>query len=72
VNIKSQEYTVFFCGISKNCIETIKYNLSFLSEYEKKSKFQIEVIFVDSDSNDGTKTEIENFTSKNSFIRYLN
>ena len=71
MNIKSQEYTVFFCGISKNCIETIKYNLSFLSEYEKKSKFKIEAILVDSDSNDGTKTEIENFTSKNSFIRYF-
>ena len=71
MNKNIKEYTVFFCGISKNCIETVSLNLSFLSEYEKKSKFYIKAVFVDSDSNDGTKTIIEEFGSKNNFINYV-
>ena len=53
--IKNYEYSVFFCGISKNCIGTISENLKFLLDFFNNSKFNSFGIFVDSDSTDGTK-----------------
>ena len=55
MDIKNYEYSVFFCGISKNCIGTISENLKFLLDFFNNSKFNSFGIFVDSDSTDGTK-----------------
>ena len=33
--IKSDEYKIFFCGISKNCHKTIENNLKFISDFVK-------------------------------------
>ena len=71
MNNNNQKYTVLFCGISKNCIETIGYNLAFLSDYRNESKFQIKMIFIDSDSNDGTKKELERFSIDKNFVTYV-
>ena len=44
-----------FVGLSKNCFDSLKKNISFIKEFKEKSTFEIEIIIVDSDSTDGTK-----------------
>lgn len=64
------DFEILFCGISKNCIETIDKNLVFLSNFIKNSKFKSYVILVDSDSSDGTKEYIENFIANDDTFLY--
>ena len=56
MDTKKQKYSVFFCGISKNCVETISSNLKFLDSFFIHSEFNSFGVFVDSDSTDGSKT----------------
>ena len=53
LNVK---YKYFFCGLTKNCIDTIGSNLDFLLSFKNSSNFKnVYFISVDSDSIDGTK-----------------
>tara|TARA_Y100000389_G_scaffold92538_1_gene89284 strand:- start:40300 stop:41175 length:876 start_codon:yes stop_codon:yes gene_type:complete len=61
MDTKKQKYSVFFCGISKNCVETISSNLKFLDSFFIHSEFNSFGVFVDSDSTDGSKTLLEEF-----------
>jgi hypothetical protein len=63
MELKNEEYSVFFCGISKNCAKTISKNLNFLLDFFNNSSFNSYGIFVDSDSIDGTKSLLEEFSS---------
>ena len=72
MEIKKFEYSVFFCGISKNCIKTISKNLEFLSNFLNNSQFNSYCIFVDSDSTDGTKEILEEFSSNKDNVIYKN
>ena len=56
-----KNYKVIFCGISKNCINSIEHNLKFLENFSKLKKFDLSVIIVDSDSDDGTKEVINSY-----------
>lgn len=66
-----KNYKVIFCGISKNCIDSIEQNLNFLKNFSKLKKFDVSVIIVDSDSDDGTKEVINSYQkSINKFYTY--
>ena len=47
---------VLFVGMSKNCISTLKENIIFLEEFQKKTNLQMKIAVIDSDSDDGTKS----------------
>lgn len=61
---------IFFCGITKNCINQIHSNLSFIEDFLLQTKFKTNIIFVDSDSTDGTKNILSLFSSKHKNVFY--
>ena len=61
---------IFFCGITKNCINKIQSNLNFIENFLIESKFKTNIIFVDSDSTDGTKNILSLFSSKHKNVFY--
>jgi hypothetical protein len=63
MELEKREYSVFFCGISKNCAATMQKNLDFLSDFLNNSTFHSYGVFVDSDSTDGTKSLLKKFSS---------
>jgi len=70
VSLNNYEYTVFFCGISKNCVDTVLKNLNFILDFFSNSRFQSYGIFVDSDSTDGTKSHLKKFSSNLENVTY--
>lgn len=46
---------IYFVGLSKNCFQTLKYNLDFINLLIKHGLKEVKIIIVDSDSIDGTK-----------------
>tara|TARA_Y100000591_G_scaffold326435_1_gene349101 strand:- start:5905 stop:6780 length:876 start_codon:yes stop_codon:yes gene_type:complete len=72
VSANTQNYSVFFCGLSKNCVDTISNNLNFLTSFFKESEFESYAIFVDSDSKDGTKEHLTYFDQNNNNVIYKN
>ena len=67
-----KEYKIFICGISKNCINSINSNLQFLSDFISYTNLKVFTIFVDSDSNDGTKKVLEEFSKNNNSNIFIN
>ena len=64
---------IFFCGLTKNCIDTIGSNLDFILNFKNSSNFKnVYFISVDSDSIDGTKNLLEDFSKNNSFAKHIN
>lgn len=60
---------LFFCGLSKNNIESLKKNLEFIILYKQKSQFKnIKLLIVDSNSNDGSKEFLNEISQLNDFI----
>lgn len=72
MNKRQDDLKVYFCGISKNCINNIEKNLIFLDAFNKKSSFDTKIIIVDSDSVDGTKEIISNYVKENKEIEFIN
>jgi len=72
MNKRQNDLKVYFCGISKNCINNIEKNLIFLDAFNKKSSFDTKIIIVDSDSVDGTKEIISNYVKENKEIEFIN
>ena len=72
MNKRQNDLKVYFCGISKNCINNIEKNLIFLDAFNKKSSFDTKIIIVDSDSIDGTKEIISNYVKENKEIEFIN
>jgi hypothetical protein len=62
---------IFFCGITKNCINHIQLNLNFIENFLQKTKFITNIIFVDSDSVDGTKNTLSIFSNKHENVVYI-
>lgn len=64
---------IFFCGLTKNCMDTIGSNLDFILNFKNSSNFKnVYFISVDSDSTDGTKNLLEDFSKYNSFAKHIN
>lgn len=70
MSTNTQKYSVFFCGLSKNCIDTISNNLHFLTSFFNESEFESYAIVVDSDSTDGTKEHLTHFDQNNNNVVY--
>ncbi len=70
MSTNTKNYSVFFCGLSKNCINTISNNLNFLTSFFSESEFESYAIVVDSDSVDGTKEQLANFDLNNNNVVY--
>jgi len=64
---------LIICGLSKNCLETTKKNLDSLIYLNNSSNnLNIQLVIVDSDSNDGTKDFLQEVSHKNNFITVIN
>ena len=64
---------LIICGLSKNCLETSKKNIeSLINLNSYSSDLNIQVIIVDSDSNDGTKEFLQEISGNHEFITVLN
>lgn len=63
---------VFFCGLSKNSDEILIKNLEFLENYIIHSKFDSNLIIVDSDSNKEIKELLSNKSKNNQKITSIN
>ena len=62
---------VAFCGLSKNCINTIEENIKQIFSMRNNYKdVNISLFIVDSDSSDGTKEIISKYEKDNEFIVY--
>jgi hypothetical protein len=64
------DYNIYFCGITKNCINTIETNLNFLIKFINNSDLNCQLIMVDSNSNDGTKSILKKYSKLNQFFHY--
>ncbi len=67
VNVK-----VFFCGLSKNSDEILIKNIEFLESYIVQSKFDSNLIIVDTDSNKEIKEFLSNKSKNNQKITSIN
>ena len=59
---------LFFIGMSKNCLPNLEKNINYLIDFKNKSKFNVNICIIDSDSIDGTKTFRKNLLKK----KYIN
>lgn len=63
---------IFFCGLSKNNYGSLKKNIDFLLQYKIKSKFSnVNLLIVDSNSKDGSKELLNEFSNKNIFFNVI-
>ena len=63
---------IIFCGLSKNNLESLKKNIEFVMFYKQKSKFHnINVLLVDSNSDDGSKEYLTEISHLNNFINVI-
>lgn len=66
-----KKFNVAFCGLSKNCINTIEENIKQIILMRNNYKeLNIDLFIVDSDSSDGTKEIISKYQKDNEFIVY--
>lgn len=64
---------IFFCGLSKNCLTTLKMNIEFIQEFKKYSKNKnIKLVIVDSDSKDGTKEYLHKIEAELDYLYVIN
>ncbi len=58
-----KETEIYFCGLSKNNLDSLTKNINYILDFKNKSKYkEINLLIVDSNSNDGSK----NYLNKNS------
>ena len=70
---KIKKYEIFFCGLSKNCFDYIEKNVLFIEKFILSfPDIKIKCIFVDSDSTDGTKQYLTNYTKEKPYFFYKN
>lgn len=62
---------IVFCGLSKNCVETLKQNLTFINQFKKiYHDYEIYSLIADSDSIDGSLEYLEQFEDDTKFKLY--
>ena len=58
-----KETEIYFCGLSKNNLDSLTQNINYILDFKNKSKYkEINLLIVDSNSNDGSK----DYLNKNS------
>ena len=63
---------IFFCGLSKNNYDSLKKNIDYLFRFKNKSKFSsVNLLIVDSNSEDGSKELLNETSNKNRFFNVL-
>ena len=67
----TQNYKIFFCGLSKNCISNIEKNLIFIDNFIEYTELNCYAIFIDSDSTDGTKNILQKYSMNNKSFTYI-
>ena len=64
-----EKVEIFFCGLAKNNYDSLKKNIDFLLDFKNKSKFSdVNLFFVDSNSEDGSKELLNETSNKNKFF----
>ena len=59
---------IFFCGLSKNNYGTLKKNIDYILQFRDKSKFSnVNLLIVDSNSEDGSKELLNKTLIKKTF-----
>ena len=59
---------ITICGLSKNCFDSLKHNIESIIEI-KKTNINLNLIIIDSDSNDGSKKFLNEIELKHNFIK---
>ena len=63
---------LIICGLSKNCLDTTKNNIASLVDLKNYTKdLNLQIIIVDSDSNDGSKEFLEEVSNKYKYISVI-
>ena len=63
---------LIICGLSKNCLDTTKNNIASLVDLKNYTKdLNLQIIIVDSDSNDGSKEFLEEVSKKYKYISVI-
>tara|TARA_B100000242_G_scaffold161254_1_gene115133 strand:+ start:5401 stop:6285 length:885 start_codon:yes stop_codon:yes gene_type:complete len=67
-----KETEIFFCGLSKNNINSLTKNIEFILEFKNNSKYKkINLLFVDSNSNDGSKDYLNKYSDEFEFFNVI-
>jgi len=63
---------LIICGLSKNCLDTTKNNIASLVDLKNYTKnLNLQIIIVDSNSNDGSKEFLEEASKKYNYISVI-
>ena len=63
---------IFFCGLSKNNYGTLKKNIDYILQFRDKSKFSnVNLLIVDSNSEDGSKELLNKTFNKKDFFNVV-
>ncbi len=63
---------IFFCGLSKNNYESLKKNIDYLLQFKNESKYSsVNLLIVDSNSEDGSKELLNKTSSKYDFFNVV-
>ena len=63
---------IIFCGLSKDNKETLTNNLDFILKYKEESIYNnINVLIVDSESNDGSKNYLNDLSNKLTYVNVI-
>lgn len=63
-----ENLNITICGLSKNCFDSLKHNIESIIEINKKN-VNLNLIIIDTDSNDGSKNYLDEIEAKYDFIK---
>ena len=67
-----KETEIYFCGLSKNNLDSLTQNIAYILNFKKKSKYKkINVLIVDSNSVDGSKEYLDRNSQEFEFFNVI-
>ena len=67
-----KETEIYFCGLSKNNLDSLTQNVDYILNFKNKSKYKkINLLVIDSNSVDGSKDYLNRISQKFEFINLI-
>ena len=64
-----KETEIYFCGLSKNNLDSLTQNVDYILNFKNKSKYEkINLLVIDSNAVDGSKDYLNRISQKFEFI----